>query len=105
MENMIPIVLFICVAAVLVLRPITRPLGRLLEAMAKDHRVGAPPRAGATPLDERTLERVTDLLDRLNTRLDMVEERMQFVERLMDHRDVEPSHRIGELKRSSGAHA
>jgi hypothetical protein len=79
MEFMIPIVMFICIAGVAVLRPITKPLGRYLDSLARE-RMGA----GERGLRDRGLERVTDLLDRLNTRIDMLEERMQFAERLAD---------------------
>lgn len=97
MDNLVPIVMFLCIAAVLVLRPITRPLGRLLDAMARNRREDRSARAGGStnaPLDERHLERVTDLLERLNSRIDMVEDRMQFLERLLDRRHAAAPHLV-----------
>ncbi len=61
------------------LRPITKPLGRYLESLARE-RAGS----GERGLRDRDLERVTELLDRLNTRIDMLEDRMQFAERLAE---------------------
>lgn len=80
MESLIPIVLFLSIAGVLILRPLTRPLGRYLDSLARDRAPGK----GAASLAPRDLERMTDLLDRLNTRIDLLEDRMQFVERLAD---------------------
>ncbi len=83
MDNLIPIVLFFCVAGVMILRPITKPLGRYLDAMARDLKGRKDPERSPEAVD---VERVTALFDRLNTRLDLLEDRMQFVERLSDER-------------------
>lgn len=85
MEELIPIFLFMCVAGVLILRPVTKKLGLLIEAMAKErmsqsHGV----RAG---LDETQLERITVALERLNTRIDRVDDRMNFMEHLVEDRN------------------
>ncbi len=84
MENMIPIVLFLCIAGVMILRPISKSLARYLDQQTRKQKDD-----GSDSLNERSLERVTDLLDRLNTRIDLVEERLQFVERLSDGRERE----------------
>jgi hypothetical protein len=83
MEEFIPIVLFMCIAGVLILRPVTKRLGLLLEALAKERMVGPSP---ARALDEAQLERITHALDRLNNRLDLVDDRVAFMERLVEDR-------------------
>jgi len=75
MEELIPIFLFISVAAVLILRPLTRRLGMLLEAVARS-RMGAPP-------DTAELARVRGMLEHVSKRLDLAEERLDFTERLV----------------------
>jgi hypothetical protein len=83
MEMFIPIVLFLCIAGVLILRPISKRLGLLLEALAKERTAAASP---ARSLDEAQLERVTNALERLNSRLDLVDDRVAFIERLVEER-------------------
>lgn len=88
MEMLIPIVLFICIAGVLILRPISKKLGVLLEALAKERVARVTP---GRPLDEAQLDRVTTALERLNNRLDLIDDRMSFMERLIEDR---PRHRL-----------
>ncbi|HKJ91844.1 MAG TPA: hypothetical protein VJ957_01695 [Longimicrobiales bacterium] len=80
MEELIPIFLFLCIAAVLIFRPMTKRLGMLLEEMARDRR------AMRSPDSNGQMDRVVGLLENLNTRLDLMEDRMEFVERLSDSR-------------------
>jgi hypothetical protein len=89
MEELVPIFLFMCIAAVMIFRPMTKRLGSLLEEMARDRRAMRAPENGQ-------MERVVGLLEQLNTRLDLLEDRMEFMERLSDAR---PRHR----SRLSGA--
>jgi hypothetical protein len=81
MEELIPIVLFMCIAGVLILRPVTKRLGLLIEALAKERMV-----APAASLDGVQIERIASVLEQLNTRLDLVDDRVAFVERLMEDR-------------------
>jgi hypothetical protein len=81
MEALIPIVLFMSIAGVMILRPISKKLGLLLEAMARE-RSPHPARG----LDEVHLERITAALERLNNRLDLVDDRVAFMERLTEER-------------------
>jgi hypothetical protein len=81
MEALIPIVMFLCIAGVAILRPITKPLGRLMDAMAQERLAARTGHAGDTKM-----ERVATLLEVLNDRLDLLDERVQFVERLSDGR-------------------
>ncbi|MEJ2678963.1 MAG: hypothetical protein P8174_07815 [Gemmatimonadota bacterium] len=89
MEELVPIFLFMCIAAVMIFRPMTKRLGVLLEEMARDRRAMRAPENGQ-------MDRVVGLLEQLNTRLDLLEDRMEFMERLSDAR---PRHR----SRLSGA--
>lgn len=76
MEELIPIFLFLSVAAVLILRPVTKRLGLLLEAIAKS-KMG-------TPADATTeLTRIRGTLEQMSKRLDLMDERQDFTERLV----------------------
>ena len=87
MEEFIPIFFFMCVAGVLILRPVTRRLGLLLEALAKERMAGIPSRGAAAPaISEGQVERIVNALDRLNSRIDLMDDRMGFVERLVEDR-------------------
>ncbi len=79
MEFMIPIVLFLTTGAVLILRPLTKRAGLLLEAMAKERM--RPPAA-----DPASDPRTHALLEHMVRRLDLIEERLDFTERLLDKR-------------------
>lgn len=78
MEFMIPITMFVCIAAVAIFRPLTKQLGRYLETMANVH--ANPPRA---PEQSQDLARATRLLEHVVQRLDVMEERLDFTERLV----------------------
>lgn len=88
MEVLIPMTLFICAAAVLILRPATKRLGVLLEAIARERQAGLDGRARAqsavSEVEARTTAR---LLEQMSHRLDLIEERLDFVERLADSRE------------------
>jgi len=75
MPELIPITLFLSVAAVMILRPLTSRLGRLLEAIAHEKR--------RAPADEVDTANVRMLVDHLSKRLDLIEERLDFTERLI----------------------
>ena len=86
MEEFIPIFFFMCVAGVLILRPLTKRLGLLLEALAKERLGGLSGRAAPRPLEDAQVERIAGALDRLNSRIDLMDDRMAFVERLVEDR-------------------
>jgi hypothetical protein len=75
MEELIPIFLFLCVAAVLIFRPITTKAGKLLEAIAKEKI------AARSEQPESARSRL--LLEHISNRLDLIEERLDFTERLV----------------------
>ncbi|MGH7481355.1 MAG: hypothetical protein ACRELV_04320 [Longimicrobiales bacterium] len=93
MPELIPIVLFVCTAGVLILRPITRPLGRYLDSLARA-RTPDP-----TPPPEPQVQRMTELLEHVAGRLDLVEDRVHFMERLVEGRDRGGSARPTVLER------
>ena len=79
MEEFIPITLFMCIAAVAILRPISSRLGHLLEAMTRE-RIGAGPTAAP---DNTEIERIRVLVEHVSKRMDLIEERLDFTERLV----------------------
>ena len=76
MEILIPIFLFMSVAAVLILRPLTKRLGLVLEMMSRDRQ---PVRTG----DDTDVARLRIQLDHVSKRLELMEERVDFTERLI----------------------
>lgn len=80
MEVLIPITLFICIAAVLIFRPITKRLGLLLETNSR-------PRV--EPQADRTDTRIVALLEQMSRRMELIEERLDFTERLVSSRSHE----------------
>jgi hypothetical protein len=81
MEELIPITMFMCIAAVMILRPITKKLGGLLEAMTRDRT--------QVQVHDALSERTIALLEHINRRLDLMEERVDFTERLVSTRTPE----------------
>lgn len=75
MEALIPITFFLSVAAVMILRPVTKKLGGFLDALTRE-------RIQPAAL-ERTDSRVVALLEHMSKRLDVMEERLDFTERLV----------------------
>jgi len=67
------IVLILTVGGVMVLRPIAKRVGDLLETYAKDRREGL----------EGDVHQIRDLLETMNARLRLMEERQDFTERLL----------------------
>jgi hypothetical protein len=75
MEMLVPITFFFSVAAVMILRPISKNFGKLLEQMARDRR-----ERGTADVDVASL-RLT--LEHVGKRLELMEERLDFTERLL----------------------
>ena len=76
MEILIPIFLFMSVAAVLILRPLTKRLGLVLEMMSRD-------RQSVRTGDDTDVARLRIQLDHVSKRLELMEERVDFTERLI----------------------
>ena len=70
----VSVIFILTVGGVILLRPIAKRLGLLLETMAQQ-KAGAPP-------DE--LRRIRQGLDTTNERLSLLEERQDFMERLVE---------------------
>lgn len=82
MEELIPITFFMCVTAVMILRPITKRLGALLEVMTRER---MPVR-----IEDPNSARTAALLEQVSQRLDSIEDRLDFTERLVSSRRTEP---------------
>lgn len=81
MEELIPISMFMCIAAVMILRPITKKLGGLIEAITIDRT--------QSRAQDNSGERTLALLEHINRRMDLMEERVDFTERLVSTRSPE----------------
>lgn len=79
MEELIPITLFMCIAAVMILRPISKRVGALLEAMTRERLQQQAP----GPVADHQLNRITALLEQVARRQEILEERLDFTERLI----------------------
>lgn len=80
MEELIPIVMFMSIAAVAIFRPLTSRFGKLLEAMAREKTAALKtPVAG----EDGDAARLRALVEHMGRRLDLIEERLDFTERLI----------------------
>lgn len=75
---MVPITGILTIGTVMILRPITREMGGLLQAMTQERRLRAAP-APAAP----DMAQVRDLLANIDSRLSLMEERQDFAEALI----------------------
>lgn len=66
---------FISVAAVAILRPLTKRLGELLVQMQRERQ--------AARTDQAEIAQLKALLEQANARLELLEERLDFTERLL----------------------
>lgn len=71
----VSIVFFVTVGGVILLRPLSKRLGDLLEVMAQERR--------ELPGLEREFTRMREGLDRLEDRLQLLEERQDFTDQLL----------------------
>ena len=69
----VAVVGFITIGGVLVLRPIAKKAGDLMEAMARDKQGGL----------QNDVGQLRDILETMNARLTLMEERLDFTERLV----------------------
>ena len=75
MEALIPIIMFLCIAAVMILRPLTKRLGLVIEQVARDRQ--------GNRADQVEVEKLRAEIEHLGRRLQLVEERADFTERLV----------------------
>ncbi len=82
MGFLVPISMFVCMAAVLILRPLTRQLGKFLEVLTKE-RTQAAFAPQAQHHQDTDAARTLLLLEHVVKRLEVMEERVDFTERLV----------------------
>lgn len=73
------VVLTLTIGGVVLLRPIAKRLGEIVELMLLEKRSG----------DKGELHRIGDLLETVSARMALLEERQDFTERLLDSPDDE----------------
>ena len=74
---MLGMTLILCTAGVIILRPLTKRLGDLIEARNRD-------RAAQSQLPGPEIARLTEVVSRLTDRIESIAERQEFSERLLD---------------------
>ena len=72
----VSVVFFLSIAGVILLRPISKRLGSLVEAMAEEKR-------GGLPKVKDQLDQMRQLLEAQHERLTLMEERLDFTENLV----------------------
>ncbi len=78
----IGVTLILSISGVIILRPLAKRLGDLIELRARE-------KTKQPELQNEQLERLTELVSHLTDRLESMEERQEFAERLlMDDRDA-----------------
>ncbi len=77
-EELIPIVFFISIAAVLIFRPLTTRIGKMIE-QSHNKKVEQDPH----------LQRIMQLMERLVDRMDRLEDRVDFTERMVERQRVQ----------------
>ncbi|HEU0078026.1 MAG TPA: hypothetical protein VFQ76_10285 [Longimicrobiaceae bacterium] len=75
---MVPITGILTFGTVMILRPITREMGGLLQAMTQERRLRAAPAPAAPDMTQ-----LRDLLANIDSRLSLMEERQDFAEALI----------------------
>lgn len=83
------VVFFITVGGVLVLRPIAKKAGDLMEALARDKQAGL----------QNDVGQLRDILETMNARLTLMEERLDFTERLVAGQQKTDALMAGEAKK------
>ncbi len=73
-NELIPIVMFISAAAVLIFRPLTTRVGKVIE---RSH-------AEKKAVPEPQIQRIMQLMERLVDRMDRLEDRVDFTERMLE---------------------
>jgi uncharacterized membrane protein len=75
---LVPITFFLTVGGVLVLRPLTKRLGALMEASAKSKSANAE--------EQLQLEHMRLMIDTQNLKLEQLEQKLSFTESLLESR-------------------
>ncbi len=77
--ELIPIVLFISMAAVAIFRPLTTRIGKVIERSHAQKAVAPDPQT----------DRLMQLLERLVDRMDRLEDRVDFTERILERQQAQ----------------
>ena len=85
----VAVVGFITLGGVLVLRPIAKKAGDLMEALARDKQGGL----------QNDVGQLRDILETMNARLTLMEERLDFTERLVSGQKRPDALMAGETKK------
>lgn len=78
--SLVPITLFLSIAGVLVLRPMTKRLGLLMEASARGRERSTEERG--------RYDQIRLLIDAQNMKIDALEQKLAFTESLLESRDA-----------------
>ncbi|MGD2215724.1 MAG: hypothetical protein PVJ64_03165 [Gemmatimonadales bacterium] len=91
-EELIPIVLFISIAAVAIFRPLTTRIGKVIE---QSH-------AKKSLAQEPQIQRMMQLMERLVDRMDRLEDRVDFTERVLERQRMQAQLNRGPAGREAG---
>ncbi len=75
---LVPITMFLTIGGVLVLRPLTKRLGLLMEASAKSR--------GANADEQLQIEHLRLMIDTQNLKLEQLEQKLSFTESVLESR-------------------
>lgn len=78
-EELIPIVLFLSIAAVAIFRPLTTRIGKMIEQSHAKKSLGQDPQ----------IQRIMQLMERLVDRMDRLEDRVDFTERVLERQRMQ----------------
>ncbi|KPK79894.1 MAG: hypothetical protein AMS25_11080 [Gemmatimonas sp. SM23_52] len=90
-EELIPIIFFISIAAVLIFRPLTTRIGKMIE-QSHNKKVEQDPH----------LQRIMQLMERLVDRMDRLEDRVDFAERMLERQRAQAMLREGPAREEPG---
>jgi hypothetical protein len=88
---LIPIIAILSGTAIILLRPLSKQLGELLEAMVAERRM---------PVAPAELMRLRDALELQATRIDELEERQQFTDKLLQGQSRQPLLEVSDKQHS-----
>lgn len=81
--ELIPIAMFLSIAAVAIFRPLTKRIGLLLEQVYQDKKKES---------ESASLNRIAELMERVIDRMDRLEDRVEFAERMLERREAGDLH-------------
>ncbi len=91
-EELIPIVLFLSIAAVAIFRPLTTRIGKVIEQSHAKKSLGQDPQ----------IQRMMQLMERLVDRMDRLEDRVDFTERVLERQRMQAQLTDGPARGDAG---